>query len=188
MKKLALALTFAFLSSSAIAKPIVFYIDTHHTAPRFEYNHFGYSYQIHSFDKTSGKIIYDRAARTASVDITIYPKSVNTGYGLFNKLLQDSDYFDTAKYPTITFKSTKVTFKGDKPVTVYGNLTIKGITKPVTLRLTSFKEMMHPIMRKEAIGANAVAVIKRTEFNMGKYVPNVSNKVKLLIAVEAVAH
>lgn len=188
MRKLALALTLAFLSSGVTAKPAVFYIDSNHTEPRFEYDHFGYSNQIHSFDKTSGEIVYDRAAKTASVDIIIDSKSVNTGFALFNKLLQGPDYFDTAKYPTITFKSTKVKFEGDKPVAIDGNLTIKGITKPVTLTLTSFKEMPHPIMKKDAIGANAVTKIKRTEFNMGKYVPNVSDEVTLLIAVEAVQH
>lgn len=188
MKKLALAFSFALLSSSVIAKPAVFYIDTNHTEPMFKYDHFGYSYQVHSFDKTSGKIVYDRAARTGSVNITIDSKSVNTGYALFNKLLQGPDYFDTAKYPTITFKSTKVKFKGNKPVAVDGNLTIKGITKPVTLTLTSFKEMPHPIMKKDAIGANAVTKIKRTEFNMGKYVPNVSDEITLLISVEAIQH
>jgi polyisoprenoid-binding protein YceI len=186
MKKFALSLAFAAFASSAYAAPETFVIDTHHTAPRFEYSHFGYSNQIHSFDKTSGQVIYDPVAHTGSVDITIDAKSVNTGYPLFNQHIQDADFFDTAKYPTITFKSTKVKFVGDKPVAVDGNLTIKGVTKAVTLTVTSFQMMPHPMLKREAIGANAVTKIKRSEFNLGKYAPMVSDDVTLSIAMEAI--
>lgn len=186
MKKLAIALAFASLSTAAFAAPVTFDIDTTHTAPRFEYNHFGYSNQLHSFDKTSGKIVLDSAARTGSVNLTIDAKSVNTGYPLFNEHIQGKDFFDTAEYPTITFKSTSVKFEGDKPVSVEGNLTVKGVTRPVTLTVTSFQEMVNPILKRDAIGANAVAKIKRTDFNMGKYAPYVSDDVNLFIAVEAV--
>ena len=187
MKKLVLALAFASVAASAFAAPETYVIDPTHTQPRFEYNHFGYSNQVHSFDKTSGTIVYDKAAKTGSVDVTIDAKSVNTGYPLLNQHIQDEDFFDTAKYPTITFKSTAVKFDGDKPVSVDGNLTIKGVTKPVTLTVTSFQAMPHPIMKKDAIGANAVTKIKRTEFNMGKYAPYVSDDVTLEIPMEAVA-
>jgi polyisoprenoid-binding protein YceI len=186
MKRLALALALASITASAFAAPETFNIDPAHTAPRFEYSHFGFSNQIHRFDKTSGKIVYDREAKTASVDVTIDAKSVNTGYALLNEHIQGADYFDTEHYPTITFKSTSVQFEGDKPVSMEGNLTIKGITKPVTLKITSFQEMMHPIFKKDAIGANAVGTVKRTEFNMGKYAPYVSDTVTLLIGVEAI--
>jgi len=187
MKKLALVLALASIAGSALAAPQTYAIDPTHTQPRFEYNHFGYSNQMHSFDKTSGTIVYDKAAKTGSVDVTIDAKSVNTGYPLFNEHIQDEDFFNTAKYPTITFKSTAVKFDGDKPVSVDGNLTIKGVTKPVTLTLTSFQAMPHPIMKKDAIGANAVTKIKRTEFNMGKYAPYVSDDVILQTPLEAVA-
>ena len=186
MKKLALSLAFAAFTSSAFAAPETFNIDTTHTAPRFEYNHFGYSNQIHSFDQTSGQVVYDPVAHTGSVDISIDAKSVNTGYALLNQHIQDADFFDTAKYPTITFKSTKVKFDGAKPVAVEGNLTIKGVTKPVTLTVTSFQMMPNPMLKRDAIGANAVTKIKRSEFNMGKYAPMVSDDVTLSIAMEAI--
>jgi len=186
MKKIAIAFVLATLTTSAFAVPETFNIDPAHTAPRFEYSHFGYSNQLHRFDKTSGKIVLDREARTGSVDITIDAKSVNTGYPLFNEHIQDADFFATATYPTITFKSTAVKFDGDKPVSVEGNLTVKGITKPVTLTVTSFQAMPHPMLKKDAIGANAVAKIKRSEFNMGKFAPYVSDEVTLIIAMEAV--
>jgi polyisoprenoid-binding protein YceI len=186
MKKLTIAFAFATITASAFAAPETFNIDPTHTAPRFGYSHFGYSNQLHRFDKTSGKIVFDRTAKTGSVDITIDTKSVNTGYALFNEHIQGADYFDTAKFPSITFKSTAVKFEGDKPVAVNGNLTIKGITKPVTLTVTSFQEMPHPMLKKAAIGANAVAKVKRSEFNMGKNAPYVSDDVTLSIAVEAI--
>jgi polyisoprenoid-binding protein YceI len=120
------------------------------------------------------------------VDVTIDATSVNTGYALFNQHIQAEDYFDTAKFPTITFKSTKVKFEGGKPVAVDGNLTIKGVTKPVTLTVTSFHAMPHPMVKKDAIGANATTKVKRSDFNMGKNVPYVSDEVSLTIAVEAI--
>jgi polyisoprenoid-binding protein YceI len=186
MQKMIANATFLAFSGAAFAAPETFVIDTPHTAPRFEYTHLGYSKQEHRFDNTTGKIVLDRAAKTASVDVTIDATSVNTGYALFNGHLQEADFFDTAMYPTITFKSTKVVFKGDQPVSVDGNLTIKGITKPVTLAVTSFHSAPHPMAKKDAIGANANVKLKRSEFNMSKNVPWVSDEVTLTIAVEAI--
>jgi polyisoprenoid-binding protein YceI len=186
MKQLALATALCSLAGIAAAAPETYVIDPAHTAPRFEYNHFGFTNQLHSFDKTSGKVVLDRAAHTGSVEVSIDVKSVNTGFALLNEHIQDPDFFDTAAFPTITFKSTRVKFKGDKPVVVEGDLTVKGVTKPVTLTVTSFQAKPNPMVKKDAIGANAVARIKRSEFNMGKYAPNVSDEVTLSIAVEAI--
>jgi polyisoprenoid-binding protein YceI len=186
MKKLALVAALYAFSAAALAAPETYNVEPTHTYPRFEYSHFGYSNQQQRFDKTSGKIVLDRAAKTGSVDVTIDATSVNTGYALFNGHIQAEDFFNTAKYPTITFKSTGVKFEGDKPVAIDGNLTIKGVTKPVTLTVTSFHSMAHPMLKKDAIGANAVTKVKRSEFNMGKNVPYVSDEVSLTIAVEAI--
>ena len=185
MKKLITLAIAATLSTAAFAAPETYTIEGTHTFPRFEYSHFGYSLQQSRFDKTTGSITLDKAARTGSVDVTIDTTSVNTGYPLFNQHIQGEDFFDTAKYPTITYKSTKVNFDGDKPTTIEGNLTVKGITKPVTLTVTSFHCMPHPMLKKDACGANATATIKRSEFNAGKYAPYVGDDVKLTIAVEA---
>jgi polyisoprenoid-binding protein YceI len=186
VKKLVLVVALGAFSAAAFAAPETFNVEPTHTYPRFEYSHFGYSNQQQRFDKTSGKIVIDRAAKTGSVDVSIDTTSVNTGYALFNQHIQAEDYFDTARYPAITFKSTKVRFDGDKPVAVEGNLTIKGVTKPVTLTVTSFHSMPHPMLKKDAIGANAMTKVKRSEFNMGKNVPYVSDEVTLTIAVEAI--
>ncbi len=170
----------------ALAAPETFVIDNSHTFPRFSYSHLGYSTQLSRFNKTSGKVTYDKAAKTGEVDITIDMKSVDTGSSLFNEHIQGEDFLDTAKYPTATFKSTKVIFKGDKPAKIQGNLTIKGITKPVTLTVTSFQAMPHPMQKKDAIGANAYTTVKRTDFNAGKYAPHVGDEVRIDIAIEAI--
>ena len=107
MKRLALFAALAAASIAAQAAPVIYTIDNSHTYPHFTYNHLGFSNQTHKFDKTSGKVVLDRATKTGSVDVTIDATSVNTGYALFNEHLQAADFFDTTVYPTITFKSTK---------------------------------------------------------------------------------
>ena len=187
LKKIAAALTLAAaLSTPAFATPETYVLDSAHSFPRFSYNHFGYSTQVSRFNKTTGKIVYDKEAKTASVDIVIDATSVDSGFPVFNEHLRGEDFFDTAKYPTATFKSTKVIFDGDKPSAIEGDLTIKGITKPVTLTVTSFHAMPHPMRKKDAIGANAFTVIKRSEFNAGKHVPYVGDEVRIDIGVEAI--
>ena len=186
MNKFAALIIAASLSSAAYAAPETYMLDTNHTKPRFEYNHFGYSEQLSRFDTVKGTITLDRAAKTGSADVEIDATSVDTGYPLFNGHLQGEDFFDTKKFPTITFKSNKFKFDGDKVVAVDGDLTIKGITKPVTLTVTSMMCMPHPIMKKDACGANATATVKRSEFNMAKYTPYVSDEVTLTIPVESI--
>lgn len=186
MKKLTAFLLAAGVSLSAAAAPETYVIDATHTLPRFEYSHFGYSNQVSRFDKTSGKIVLDRAARIGSVDVVIDTTSVNTGFPVFNGHIQGEDFLDTKKFPSITFKSNKLNFNGDKLASVDGNLTIKGVTKPVRLDVTSFQCMAHPLLKKDACGANAVATIKRSEFNAGKYAPYVGDDLTLTIPVEAI--
>jgi len=185
-KQLAFIALAAAFAAPVFAAPETYNVDSTHTFPTFEYNHLGFTNQTHRFNKTTGTIVWDKAAKTASVDITIDAKSVDVGSALFTEHIQGEDYFDTAKYPTITFKSTSVKFVGDKPATIDGNLTIKGVTKPVTLTVTNFLTQPHPMLKKDAIGANAVTKIKRSEFNAGKNAPYVSDEVTLTLSVEAI--
>ncbi len=188
MKKTLIAAAFAaFFAGQAVAAPQTYTVDSSHTFPRFSYTHMGMSKQILRFDTTTGTVVLDKEAKEAKVDVTIDMTSVSTGSEAFNGHIQGEDFLDTAKYPTATFKSTKVVFEGDKPVSIEGDLTIKGITKPVTLTVTSFFNGPHPMLKKDAIGANATAVISRSEFNAGKFVPAVGDEVTLDIALEAIA-
>ena len=176
----------AAAAAPALAAPETFVIDGTHTYPRFSYSHFGYSTQLGTFGNTSGKIVLDKVAKSGQVEVNIDMTSVNTGLPLFNEHIQAPDYFDTAKFPTAQFKSTQLKFTGDKLSRVDGQLTIKGITRPVSLEVTSFQCMPHPMLNKDACGANATAIIKRSEFNAGKNAPYVSDEVTLSIAIEAV--
>ena len=186
MKHRLLALSLIALSNMASAAPETYIIDGNHTMPRFSYSHFGYSIQLSKFDKASGKIVLDKDTKQGSADVTIQTTSVNTGYALFNEHIQAEDFFNTAKYPTATFTSNKLNFKGDKLSSIDGTLTIKGIAKPVTFVVTTFLCMPHPMAKKDACGANATAVVKRSDFNMGKHVPYVSDEVTIDIPVEAI--
>lgn len=176
----------AAAASPALAAPQTYVVDGTHTFPSFSYSHFGLSTQLSKFDKTTGTVTLDKEAKTGAVDITIDMKSVNTGYETFDGHIQGEDFLDTAKYPTATFKSTKVSFDGDKPATIDGELTIKGVTKAVTLKVSHFVTMPHPMLKKDTIGANASTVIKRSEFNAGKFAPHVGDDVTITVSLEAI--
>jgi polyisoprenoid-binding protein YceI len=147
----------------------------------------GLSTQISSFSKTTGTVVFDAQAKTGAVDIVIDTTTVNTGSTDFNGHIQAEDFLNTAKFPTASFKSSKVIFAGDKPASIEGQLTIKGVSKPATLTVTSFQATAHPMMKVPALGANAFVTIKRTEFNAGKYAPLVGDEVRIDIAIEALA-
>ena len=186
MKRIAILALTVSLGLPAFAAPETYVVDGTHTFPSFSYTHLGFSTQQSRFDKTTGKITIDRAAKTGSLDVSIDTKSVNTGVEVFNGHLKGEDYFNVEKFPVITFKSSNFKFDGDKPATINGDLTIKGVTKPVTLAVTSFNCAPHPFTKKEVCGANASTRIKRSEFNAGKNAPAVSDEVTLYIAVEAI--
>ncbi len=187
ISKLAAALILsAAASAPAFAAADTYAIDNNHTFPRFSYKHLGFSTQLSRFNKVTGQVVFDKEAKTGSVDITIDTKSVDTGSSVFNDHIQAEDFLNTAQFPTATFKSTKIVFNGDKPAEIVGDLTMKGITKQVTLTVTSFLAMPHPMQKKDAIGADAYTVVKRTDFNMGKYAPHVGDEVRIDISLEAV--
>ena len=186
MKQLTRAFSALTLLAAALSAQAATYgVEPNHTYANFSYSHMGLSTQISKFSKTSGTISYDKAAKTGAVDVTIDMKSVDTGSELFNGHIQGADFLDTAQFPTATFKSTKVNFDGDKPSTIEGNLTIKGVTKPVVLKVSHFANMEHPMMKKDAIGANASVVVKRTDFGAGKYAPLVGDDVTITVSLEA---
>ena len=175
------------LAAPALAAPVEYTLDPTHTYPRFSYSHFGLSKQILRFNKTSGTITYDAEAKTGAVDVTIDMKSVDTGSEKLDVDIQNEGLLDTANHPTATFKSTNVVFDGDAPAKIDGELTINGVTKPVTLTVTSFKTMAHPMLKVPTVGANASTTILRSDFNAGKFAPGVSDEVELDIALEAIA-
>ncbi len=187
MTRLAAALVLsAAFAAPVLAAPETYVIDDSHTYPRFSYSHFGLSTQQAKFNRTSGTVTIDREALTGSVEIEIDMTSVNTGYPDFDDHIQAEDFLNTAEFPTATFRSTEVIFDGDTPTAVEGELTIKGITRPVTLEITRFAAMTHPMLQRPAIGADATTTILRSDFDAGRFVPAVGDEVRIDIAMEAI--
>ena len=127
------------LSIAAIAAPATYTADANHTFAQFEYNHLGFSNQTSRFNTVTGTVTIDQTAKKGSADITINAKSVDTGSTLFNEHIQGEDFLSTTQFPTATFQSDDMIFKGDKPVALKGVLTLKGVSKPVTLKVTHFE-------------------------------------------------
>ena len=142
-------------------------LDPTHTYPSFEADHFGgLSVWRGKFTKTSGTVTLDRAAKTGTLDVTVDPASVITGNAKLDEHLKSDAFFDVAKYPSVTYKGTDIKFDGDKPVEVVGNLTIRGVTKPLNLKVESFKCMQHPVLKREVCGVEASAQFNRADFGM----------------------
>jgi polyisoprenoid-binding protein YceI len=162
-------------------------VDPNHTGVVFAFKHLGFSTFHGKIPATGGTIVLDRAQKTGTAEITFDIKTIATGVPKFDEHLRSPDFFDVAQWSTATFKSTQMTFKGDAPASVTGDLTIKGKTKPVTLQITSFKCGDHPMLKVPACGANATAKIKRSDFGLEKSAPAVSDDMDLAIEVEAAA-
>jgi polyisoprenoid-binding protein YceI len=161
-------------------------IDPPHTFPHFSINHLGFSTMQGRFDKTSGTVTVDRAAKTGSVEISIESASVSTGFAKRDEHLRSPDFFNAAEFPAITYKSTAMHFKGDTPVSLDGNLTILGVTKPVTLTIDAFNCGTNPMSKKDECGAGASAQIKRSDFGVKYALPAVGDDVKLVFEIEAI--
>ncbi|KVT69373.1 polyisoprenoid-binding protein [Burkholderia ubonensis] len=177
----------AALSFPAFADVSTYQFDPTHTYPSFEADHFGgLSVWRGKFDKSSGTVTLDRAAKTGTVDVTTQLASISTGNTKLDEHLQTNEFFDVAKYPDAVYKGT-VKFKGDKPAEVVGNLTLHGVTKPLTLKIDSFKCMPHPMLKREVCGIDAVGEFSRDEFGLdyGKQY-GFKMQTKLLITAEAV--
>lgn len=174
---------------AAVAAPALamesYTIDPRHTYPVFEVNHLGFSTQRGRFNKTSGTITLDPAAKKGSIEVVIETASIDMGLDKWDEHMRSDEFFDVEKFPTATFKSEKLEFKGDKPVAAIGTLTLLGVTQTVKLAIESFKCGTHPINKKPLCAADVSTTIKRSAFGMTKYVPAVSDDIKLMIPVEA---
>jgi polyisoprenoid-binding protein YceI len=171
---------------TASAEPATYSIDPTHTLPRLEYTHLGFSVQSSRFNKASGTITIDRAARTGSADIAIDARSIGTGVPQLDANIRGIDILDAANHPTIAFKSTRFAFRGDELASVSGDLSIKGVTRPVELTVQSFTCKPHPRLGVEACGATATVTIKRSDFGVSAFIPLVSDELRLIIPIEAI--
>lgn len=162
-------------------------IEPTHTYPSFEADHKGgLSVWRGKFDKTSGSIVLDRAAKTGSMEVVIDTASINFGLKRMDEHATGPDMFNVAKYPTATYKGTAIKFNGDTPVAVEGEFTLLGVTKPLTLAINKFKCIQDTRLKREVCGADASAEFKRTDFGLSYGTPLFAPEVKLAIQVEAI--
>ncbi len=182
---LACALMISGFTTAALAVPQVYTVDPLHTFPTFFAAHHGVSHWSGKFNKTSGKVWLDREHSTGKIDITIDTSSINFGVPILDKIMQGVDYFDTAKYPTATYKSESITFSNGMPVGADGQLTLKGVTKPVKLKIGHFACIKNPMFNLEECGGDASADFDRAQFGLTKAVEGGDSTVHLVIQVEA---
>jgi polyisoprenoid-binding protein YceI len=179
-----IATLLAASATSAIAA--TYNIDPTHTYPSFEADHMGLSVWRGKFDKTSGTVTMDRAAKTGALDVKIDAASIDFGFDKMNAHAKGADMFNVEKFPTISYTSKAFKFEGEQLVAVEGELTLLGVTKPVALKVNKFKCIMHPRYKREVCGADASAEFKRSDFGLNYGLPNFSPEVKLAIQIEAI--
>jgi polyisoprenoid-binding protein YceI len=167
MKKY-LTLPFLILGfASANAAPSTYTIDPDHTHPSFEVDHFGgLSTWRGTFKKTSGNVQYDAAAKSGTVDVVIDTASIDLAHDKLNEHVSSAEMLDVAKFPTAEFKGKFSEFSDDAPKRITGELTLHGVTKPVTLYINSFKCFEHPMLKKNVCGADATGTFNRADFGV----------------------
>jgi polyisoprenoid-binding protein YceI len=184
MKKTILLASIAALSVNTL-HAANYTVDPGHTYVSFAINHLGFSTMRGKFDKQSGSLSYDPAAKSASVTIEIDAASIDTGHDKRDEHLRSPDFINAVEHPTITFKSTKAGWSGDKLSSVTGNLTIMGVSKPVTLKVDSINCGEHPFNKKQVCGFDATGSIKRSDFGVNYGLPAIGEVLDLQIELEA---
>jgi polyisoprenoid-binding protein YceI len=187
----------SFLAATLLALPLAvsadlsdvpsgeYKLDDYHGYITFTYTHLGFSNPRVGFNRFDTKLTLDNSnPENSKVEVTIDATSIDSRVAEFNEHLNSADFFNTAEYPTITFKSTKVEATGANTFNVTGDLTILGTTKPVTLTTTINKAGNHPMQNVPAVGVSASTTLLRSEWGLGAYVPAVSDEVELSIEVE----
>lgn len=159
--------------------------DPNHTRPMFEVSHMGLSTQHGRFGKADGRAVLDTAAKKGSVDLVIDTASVDMGTDEWNKHMRSDEFFDTAKYPTITFRSDRLLFDGDRVVGAEGQFTLMGVTKPLRVSIEHFHCAPNPMTKVQTCGGDVRAQIKRSDFGMNKFLPMVGDEATIRVPFEA---
>jgi len=186
MRKLAFAFGLFALIGFARAEAADYQIDPTHTHILFMVNHLGFANMVGLFTDFSGKISFDpKNINASAVSVTINTASLDTQYAQRNKDLKGADWFNVAEFPTMTFVGKKYIKKDDKSGTVIGDLTLLGVTRPVSLDVTLNKMGINPLDKKEEVGFSARGMIKRSDFGMKTFIPAIGDEVRILLDVEA---
>jgi len=185
-KRIALGFALAGLAGAAFAAPLTYRIDAGHTQVTATWSHFGFSHPFANFGQADGTIVYDpQNVAASSVKVTLPLAGLDTTVPALDEHLRSGDFFDADKYPAITFTSTKVEAAGDKKLRVTGDLTVHVVTRPAGLDVTLNGAGPHPMSKRETVGFDAVTTIKRSDFGVDKYAPNVSDEIGIRITTEA---
>ncbi len=192
MPKVLAAVVVAAVPLAAAAAPESFTIDPYHSSVLFAIDHLGLSTVHGRFDKFAGKFTIDRAAKKGDVELTIDTASVDTNDNdkgsrqrSRDEHLRSADFFNAAEFPKMTYKSTNVVFSGDNPTAVEGNLTLLGVTKPVSLKIDRFKCNPASATAKERCGGDGSGKVKRSDFGMSRGAPQIGDELQLTISFEA---
>ena len=186
MKTVLAAALLAGSTALATAAPEAYQLDSSHSQVVFSYDHLGFSTTYGMFSGFDGTVMFDEEdPANSSVEINIPIATMVTGWDARDQHFSSPDFFNIAEYPAATFKSTSVEVTGDKTANITGDLTVNGVTKPVTLETTFNKVDMHPMAQKRTIGATATASVMRSDFNLGMFAPNVGDQVDLIVSFEA---
>ncbi len=185
MKKHFAACVLAGLSAIPVFAADTYTMDPEYTVPVFEVEHLGFSTQRGRFDKTEGKVMLDIPAKKGIVEFTVFTNSLDMGSRAWTIHVSSPGLFNVEEYPTITFKSDKLLFDGNKVVGAEGQFTLLGVTKPIKIVVNRFSCGNNPINKKAMCAGDISATIKRSDFGMVKYIPTVSDEIKINVPVEA---
>ena len=171
---------------AAQAQAATYTLDPTHTFVNWEALHFGTSTSRGRFDKKEGTIQFDRAGRSAKADITIDMTSISTGVAPFDRHLRSGDFFDAEKHPQARFVGEQATFNGNNLASIAGTLTLRGVSRPVTLTATRFNCYENPFFKREVCGGDFETTIQRSQFGITYGLPGIPDNVRLQIQVEAI--
>ena len=187
-KKLLLTAALVAASANAFAAGVSYKLDPTHTNVLASWSHFGFSHPSAHFGAVDGTLVYDeKHVAKSSVEVTLPLSGLDSFVPKLDEHLKSADFFDAEKFPAITFKSTKVEDLGGGKLRITGDLTVKGTTRPVVLAAQLNKAGDHPMTKRPTVGFDATTTIKRSEFGVGAYVPNVGDEITLRITTEASA-
>ena len=188
MKPIAIVAVIAFMfSGTAIAQSTVWQLDPAHSSAQFAVRHMGISTVRGTFTKLAGTAHFDATdARNDSVEVTIETASVDTRVEMRDNDLRSDHFFDVQKFPTMTFRSTKIESVGTDKLKIIGDLTIRGVTKSVTLDVDGPSKPVNDGQGHLHMGVSATATLNRTDFGMTGYQGVVGNEIKLTIDAELV--
>lgn len=192
MKNSSFFLIFGTLSFAAMAAPESYAFDPRHTFAHFAVEHNDLSTIWGRFDKSSGKFTLDRQGRSGALNFTVETSSLTTGDSergdrprSRDEHLRSPDFFNSTEFPRMMYKSSDVTFNGDAPSEVRGQLTLLGVTRPMALKVDRWKCAQHPVTKRAMCGGNATGALKRSDFGMKWGIPATSDEVKIMITFEA---